>query len=64
MPYSFYKRLELPEPRAIRMAIHLANKSVTFPRGIAEDLLVKVGKFVFHADFIIIDMEDDPEERS
>ena len=32
MPYSFYKRLELPEPRAIRMAIHLANKSVTFPQ--------------------------------
>ena len=61
MPYSFYKRLELPEPRTIRMAIHLANKSITFPRGIAEDLLVKVGKFVFPADFVILDMEEDKQ---
>ncbi|XP_052624776.1 uncharacterized protein LOC128132299 [Lactuca sativa] len=61
MPYSFIKKLNLPEPRPIRMAIHLANKTVTFPRGICEDLLVKVDKFVFPADFIILDMEADPQ---
>ncbi|XP_023754742.1 uncharacterized protein LOC111903187 [Lactuca sativa] len=61
MPYSFFKKLDLPEPRPIRMAIHLANKTVTFPRGICEDLLVKVDKFVFPADFIILDMEADPQ---
>ena len=43
------------------MAIHLANKTVTFPRGICEDLLVKVDKFVFPVDFIILDMEADPQ---
>ncbi|XP_023771566.1 uncharacterized protein LOC111920200 [Lactuca sativa] len=47
MPYSFFKKLDLPEPRPVRMAIHLANKTVTFPRGICEDLLVKVDKFYF-----------------
>ena len=59
MPYSFFKKLDLPEPRPIRMAIHLENKTVTFPRGICEDLLVKVDKFVFLADFIILDTEAD-----
>ncbi|XP_023742504.1 uncharacterized protein LOC111890633 [Lactuca sativa] len=59
MPYSFFKKLHLLELRPIRMAIHLANKTVTFPRGICEDLLVKVDKFVFPADFIVLDMEED-----
>ncbi|KAL7616791.1 uncharacterized protein LOC111912816 [Lactuca sativa] len=61
MSYSFFKKLDLPEPRPIRMAIHLANKTVTFPRGICEDLLVMVDTFVFPADFIILDMEADPQ---
>ncbi|KAL7609424.1 hypothetical protein Lser_V15G10314 [Lactuca serriola] len=61
MPYSFFKKLDLPEPRPICMAIHLANKTVTFPRGLCEDLLVKVDKFVFPKDFIILDMEADPQ---
>ncbi|XP_052622602.1 uncharacterized protein LOC128127907 [Lactuca sativa] len=61
MPYSFFKKLDLLEPRPIRMAIHLANKTVTFPKGICEDILVKVDKFVFPADFIILDMEANPQ---
>ena len=59
MPYSFFKNLNLLEPKLIRMAIHLANKMVTFPGGICEELLVKVDKFVFFADFIVLDMEED-----
>ncbi|XP_023748304.1 uncharacterized protein LOC111896568 [Lactuca sativa] len=59
MPYSFFKKLNVPEPRPIRMAIHLAKKTVTFPRGICEDLLVKVEIFVFPTDFIVLDMEED-----
>ncbi|XP_023766076.1 uncharacterized protein LOC111914613 [Lactuca sativa] len=61
MPYSFFKKLDLPEPRPIRVAIHLANKTVTFPRGICKDLLVKVDKFVFPTNFIVLDMEADPQ---
>ena len=61
MSYSFFKKSDLLEPHPIRMAIHLANKTITFPRGICEDLLVKVDKFVFPADFIVLDMEVDPQ---
>ncbi|XP_023769609.1 uncharacterized protein LOC111918183 [Lactuca sativa] len=61
MSYSFFKKLDLSEPRPIRMAIHLANKMVTFPRGICEDLLVKVDKFMFPANFVALDMEADPQ---
>ncbi|KAL7599566.1 hypothetical protein Lser_V15G21208 [Lactuca serriola] len=61
MSYSFFKKLDLSEPRPIRMAVNLANKTVTFPKGIYKDLLVKVDNFVFLADFIVLDMEADPQ---
>lgn len=41
------------------MAIHLANNMVTFPIGICEDLLVRIDKFVFPANFGVLDMEED-----
>ncbi|KAL7589018.1 uncharacterized protein LOC111896065 [Lactuca sativa] len=34
MSYNFFKKLNLPDPKPIHMAIHLANKMVTFPKGI------------------------------
>ncbi|XP_023756272.2 uncharacterized protein LOC111904780 [Lactuca sativa] len=37
----------------------MANHSVTYPRGIVEDILVKIGKFVFPVDFVIMDMKED-----
>lgn len=61
MPFSFYRKLELPMLKTIRMAIHMDGRSVTYPRGIIEDLLVKVGKFVFPVDFIVVDMEEDKD---
>ncbi|XP_023767337.1 uncharacterized protein LOC111915929 [Lactuca sativa] len=61
MPYLFFKKLDLPKRRPVRMVIHLANKTMTFPRGICEELLVKVDKFVFLVDFIILDMEEDEQ---
>ncbi|KAL7606448.1 uncharacterized protein LOC111914573 [Lactuca sativa] len=59
MPYSFYKKLNLPKLRPIRTTIHLSNNTVTFLRGICEDLFVKIDKFVFSVDFIVHDMEED-----
>jgi hypothetical protein len=56
MPYSVFLKLELGEPKPIRMSIELADTSVKFPKGIVEDVLVKVGKFVFPADFVILDI--------
>ena len=37
----------------------MADRSISHPRGIIEDFLVRVGKFIFLADFIVLDMEDD-----
>ncbi|KAI3819425.1 hypothetical protein L1987_13259 [Smallanthus sonchifolius] len=59
MPYSVYKKLDLGEPQSTCMSISLADRSVKYPRGNVENLLVKVGKFFFPVDFVILDMEVD-----
>ncbi|GJX24525.1 reverse transcriptase domain-containing protein [Tanacetum coccineum] len=42
------------------MTLELANRFVTFPMGIAEDVIVKVENYNFLADFVIVDFEADP----
>ncbi|KAI3821357.1 hypothetical protein L1987_08923 [Smallanthus sonchifolius] len=59
MPYSLFEKLGLGDPAPTRMSISLADRSVKYPCGIVENLLVKVDKFFFPADFIILDMEVD-----
>ncbi|XP_035843900.1 uncharacterized protein LOC118490394 [Helianthus annuus] len=44
-----------------KISIQLADRSVKYPQGVAENLLVKVGNFVFPANFVILDMEEDTE---
>src|SRR5262249_31518805 len=61
MPYSMVKRLGLGEPKPTRMSIKLADRSTRYPRGIIKDVLVKVDKFIFPADFVILDMEENLE---
>ncbi|GJZ16771.1 reverse transcriptase domain-containing protein [Tanacetum coccineum] len=60
MPLSIYEKLGIGPLKPTRMTLELANRSVTFPMGIAEDVIVKVEKFNFLADFVIIDFEADP----
>ncbi|KAI3695367.1 hypothetical protein L1987_78363 [Smallanthus sonchifolius] len=57
MPYSLYEKLGLGDSAPTRMSISLADRSVKYPRGIVENLLVKVDKFVFPLDFFILYME-------
>jgi len=59
MPYSMFVRLGLKEMSPTRMSISLADRSIKYPVGIVENVLVKVDKFVFPADFVILDMEAD-----
>ncbi|GJS95260.1 reverse transcriptase domain-containing protein [Tanacetum coccineum] len=47
MPLSVWKKLSLPELTPTRMTLELANRSVTYPVGVAEDVIVKVEKFHF-----------------
>ncbi|GJR10420.1 reverse transcriptase domain-containing protein [Tanacetum coccineum] len=42
------------------MTLELADRSITYPKGLAEDVYVKVGKFHFPADFVVVDFEADP----
>ncbi|GJZ65352.1 reverse transcriptase domain-containing protein [Tanacetum coccineum] len=50
----------LPELTPTRMTLELANRSVAYPVGVAEDVFVKVGKFHFLADFVVVDYDVDP----
>ena len=39
----------------------MADRSLTYPRGVIEDVLVKVDKFIFPVDFVVLGMEEDWE---
>ncbi|GJU70092.1 reverse transcriptase domain-containing protein [Tanacetum coccineum] len=60
IPLSVWKKLSLPELTLTRMTLELANRSVAIPDGVAEDVYVKVGKFYFPADFVVVDYDVDP----
>ncbi|GJY53341.1 reverse transcriptase domain-containing protein [Tanacetum coccineum] len=60
MPYSVWKNLSLPELTPTCMTLELADRSISEPIGIAEDVYVTVVKFQFPADFMVIDFEPDP----
>ena len=59
MSYSFFKKLGLAEPRPTRMSLQLADRSVKIPMGIIEDVLVKVGNFIYPVDFVVLNMDED-----
>ena len=44
-----------------RMTLQLADGLITRPYGVVEDVLVKVRRFTFRADFVIMDIEKDAE---
>nr|GEX99135.1 reverse transcriptase domain-containing protein [Tanacetum cinerariifolium] len=60
MPLSIWKKLSLPELTPTRMTLELADRSITRPKGVAKNVFVKVGKFHFLTDFVVVDFEDDP----
>ncbi|GJS22378.1 homeodomain-like protein [Tanacetum coccineum] len=59
MPLLIYLNLELGELARTRLTVELADKTVKYPKGIAENILVRIGKFTFLVDFIILDMPED-----
>ncbi|GJU20994.1 reverse transcriptase domain-containing protein [Tanacetum coccineum] len=60
LPHSIYKQLGLGALKPTRMTLELANRSVTHPMGIAEDVVVRVDGFTFLADFVVVNFEPDP----
>ncbi|GJX75683.1 reverse transcriptase domain-containing protein [Tanacetum coccineum] len=59
MPYSLYAKLSLKTLKPTKMSVRLADRSFQYPVGIAENMLVEVGKFTFPVDFVILEMEED-----
>jgi hypothetical protein len=57
LPYSVYLQLGLGELKPTTMTLQLADRSVKVPRGIVEDVLIKIDKFYFPVDFIVLDTE-------
>ncbi|GJR74941.1 reverse transcriptase domain-containing protein [Tanacetum coccineum] len=59
MPYSLYAKLSLETLKPTKMSVRLADRSFQYLVGIAENMLVEVGKFTFPADFVILKREKD-----
>ncbi|GJZ12366.1 hypothetical protein Tco_0547596 [Tanacetum coccineum] len=59
MPLSTYLDLGLGELAYTRLTVELADRTVKYPKGIAKNVLVGIGKFTFLVDFIILDMPED-----
>nr|GEW48561.1 reverse transcriptase domain-containing protein [Tanacetum cinerariifolium] len=60
MPLSIWKKLRLPTLNNTKMVLELADRTISKSTGVAENVFVKVGKFYFPADFVILDFVVDP----
>ncbi|XP_016509925.2 uncharacterized protein LOC107827340 [Nicotiana tabacum] len=59
MPLSVFKQLGLGAPKPTTVLLQLADRSYIYPEGVIEDVLLQIGKFIFPADFIILEYEAD-----
>ncbi|GJY43482.1 retrotransposon protein, putative, ty1-copia subclass [Tanacetum coccineum] len=59
MPFSMYKRLGIGKLETINMLIEMADNTKCAPKGMVENLLIKIDKFIFPVDFVILDMAKD-----
>nr|GEU67004.1 reverse transcriptase domain-containing protein [Tanacetum cinerariifolium] len=60
MPLSIWKKLSLPKLTPTRMTLELVDRSITHPKGVAGDVFIKVGKFHFLTNFVVVDFIADP----
>nr|GEZ54802.1 reverse transcriptase domain-containing protein [Tanacetum cinerariifolium] len=60
MPLSIWKKLRLPTLNDTKMVLELADQTISKPTGDAENVFVKVGKFYFPSDFVVLDFVADP----
>ncbi|GJV53380.1 zinc finger, CCHC-type containing protein [Tanacetum coccineum] len=56
MPFSTYTKLGLGELAPTKLIVELADRTVKCPKGIAKNVLVRIDKFVFPVDFVVLDM--------
>ena len=61
MPLSVTQRLSLGELTPTAITLQMADRTLAHPKGILEDVLIRVGKFVFLVDFVVINMKEDKQ---
>ena len=61
MPLFVVKRLSLGELTHTTMTLHMADRTMAQLEGVLEDVLIKVGKFIFPVDFVVMEMEEDTQ---
>ena len=59
MPLSMVQRLSLGEVTPTTIILQMVDRSMAQPEGVLEDVLVKVGKFIFPMDFVVMKMEEE-----
>ena len=64
MPYSIYASLKLGLLIKTGVVIQLADRSNAYPKGVVEDVLVKVNDLIFLANFYVLDMENGDQTAS
>ncbi|XP_022865364.1 uncharacterized protein LOC111385219 [Olea europaea var. sylvestris] len=58
MPFSVYRELGLEELNDTSISLQLADRSIKYPGEVVENVLIKVGKFIFSIDFVVLDIEE------
>ena len=61
MPLFVARKLSLGELTPTTVTLQMAYRTMAKPEGVIEDVLVKVGKFIFPVEFIILDKEEDSQ---
>ncbi|XP_057755709.1 uncharacterized protein LOC130974888 [Arachis stenosperma] len=59
IPSSLVEKLHIEEVKPVQMSLELVDKSMVYPRGVIENLLVKVDSFIYPADFVVLDSNED-----
>ncbi|XP_075481201.1 uncharacterized protein LOC142521913 [Primulina tabacum] len=61
MPYSCFEKLGIGKVKPTTISLQLADRSIKYSMGVVEDVFVKVDKFIFPVDFVVLDVEEDRE---
>ncbi|GJS25637.1 hypothetical protein Tco_0454269 [Tanacetum coccineum] len=59
MPPMTFTNLGLGDLAPTKLTFELADRTIKYPKGVAENVLVGIGKFVFPVDFVVLDMPED-----
>jgi hypothetical protein len=61
MPLSIFKKIGFGELKSARIPLQLADRSIRYSTGILEDVPIRVGKLIVPVDFVVVEMEEDPQ---